>query len=34
MTYVHLDADKAKRIVAEHLVNGNIVKEYTIGYEE
>ena len=34
VTYVHLDADKAKRIVAEHLVNGNIVKEYTIGYEE
>ena len=34
VTYVHLDAEKAKRIVAEHLVNGNIVKEYTIGYEE
>ena len=34
VTYVHLDAEKAKRIVAEHLVNGNIVTEYTIGYYE
>ncbi len=34
VTYVHLDADKAKRIVAEHLVNGNVVTEYTIGYYE
>lgn len=34
VTYVHLTAEKAKRIVSEHLVNGNIVKEYTIGYEE
>ena len=31
VTYVHLDAEKAKRIVAEHLVNGNVVTEYTIG---
>ena len=34
VTYVHLYADKAKRIVAEHLVNGNVVTEYTIGYYE
>lgn len=34
VTYVHLDAEKAKRIVAEHLVNGNVVTEYTIGYYE
>jgi len=34
VTYVHLDADKARRIVAEHLVNGNVVTEYTIGANE
>ena len=31
VTYVKLDADKAKRIVEEHLVGGKIVSEYTIG---
>ncbi|MDD2494398.1 MAG: (2Fe-2S) ferredoxin domain-containing protein [Tissierellia bacterium] len=31
VTYVHIDAEKAKRIVAQHLVNGNVVKEYTVG---
>ena len=31
VTYVKLDADKAKRIVEEHLVGGKIVNEYTIG---
>ena len=31
VTYVKLDADKAKRIVEEHLVGGNVVNEYTIG---
>ena len=30
-TYVKLTADKAKRIVAEHLKNGRVVEEYTIG---
>ena len=34
VTYVKMDAEKAKRVVAEHLVNGNIVMEYTIGYYE
>ena len=34
VTYVKMDAEKAKRVVAEHLVNGNIVTEYTIGYYE
>ena len=34
VTYVKLNAEKAARIVAEHLVNGKIVTEYTIGYEE
>ena len=31
VTYVKLNADKAKRIVEEHLVGGKIVNEYTIG---
>ena len=31
VTYVHMDADKAKRVVEEHLVNGKVVTEYTIG---
>lgn len=33
-TYINLDADKVKRIVVEHLVNGHIVSEYTIGAAE
>ena len=31
VTYVKLNADKAKRIVEEHLVGGKVVNEYTIG---
>ncbi len=31
VTYVKLDAAKAKRIVEEHLVGGKVVNEYTIG---
>lgn len=34
VTYIHVDAEKAKRIVAEHIVNGNVIKEYTIGSVE
>lgn len=35
VTYVDINEDKAKRIVEEHIVNGKIVMEYTIGaYEE
>lgn len=30
-TYVKMTADKAKRVVAEHLMKGSIVTEYTIG---
>ena len=30
-TYVKLDAEKARRIVAEHIVNGKPVMEFTIG---
>jgi NADP-reducing hydrogenase subunit HndB len=31
VTYVKMTADKAARVVAEHLVNGKVVTEYTIG---
>ena len=28
--YVDLDADKIKRILNEHIINGNVVKEYAL----
>ncbi len=31
VTYVKMTAEKAKRVVAEHLNGGKIVEEYTIG---
>lgn len=31
VTYVHMTPDKVSRIVAEHIVNGRPVDEYTIG---
>ncbi len=31
VTYVKLDADKARKIVSDHIVNGKICTEYTIG---
>lgn len=31
VTYVKMTADKAKRVVAEHIKGGKIVAEYTIG---
>lgn len=31
VTYINIDAEKAKKIVAEHIVNNKVVKEYTIG---
>lgn len=31
VTYVEMTAEKAKRVVAEHIVNGKVVDEYTIG---
>lgn len=31
VTYVEMTAEKAAKIVNEHLVNGNVVTEYTIG---
>ncbi|ACM60397.1 hypothetical protein Calkro_1404 [Caldicellulosiruptor kronotskyensis 2002] len=34
VTYVKMTPEKVTRVVAEHLVNGKPVYEYTIGYEE
>lgn len=31
VTYVKMSAEKAVRVVNDHLVNGNVVNEYTIG---
>lgn len=31
VTYVKMDAEKAKKVVAEHLKGGKVVTEYTIG---
>lgn len=33
VTYIKVDANKAKRIVAEHLVNGNVCADLVIGTE-
>ena len=30
VTYVHIDPDKARNIIASHIVNGNICTEYMI----
>lgn len=34
VTYIFVDSRKAKRIINEHIINGKIVSEYTIGSEE
>ena len=34
VTYVKMTPEKARRVVAEHIVNGEIVSEYTIGAAE
>ena len=34
VTYVKMTADKVARIVGEHIINGNVVTEYTIGAAE
>ncbi len=31
VTYVKMTEDKARKIIADHIVNGNVVTEYTIG---
>lgn len=33
VTYIHVNPEKVKRIVLEHLVNDSVVREYTIGAE-
>ena len=33
VTYVHMTADKAKKVVEEHLKGGKIVAEYTVNAE-
>ncbi|MGL4338474.1 MAG: (2Fe-2S) ferredoxin domain-containing protein [Turicibacter sp.] len=30
-TYVHMTPEKAKRVVLEHLVNGQVIQEFAIG---
>jgi len=34
VTYVHLTPDKVAKIISDHVVNGNVVSEYTIGAYE
>ena len=34
VTYVHMNPEKVARVVAEHIVNGRPVVEYTIGATE
>ncbi len=34
VTYVKMTAEKAKKVVLDHVVNGKIVEEYTIGKAE
>ena len=34
VTYVHMTPEKVGRVVAEHIVNGRVVEEYTIGATE
>ena len=34
VTYVKVKPDMVSKIVTDHLVNGNVVNEYTIGYYE
>ncbi len=31
VTYVEMTADKAVKVVLDHIVNGEVVKEYTVG---
>ena len=33
-TYVKMDPEKARRVVAEHIVNKQVVNEFTIGANE
>ena len=33
-TYIKMNAEKAVRVINEHIVNGNVVAEFTIGAEK
>ena len=33
-TYIKMDASKAVRVINEHIVNGNVVAEFTIGADK
>jgi NADP-reducing hydrogenase subunit HndB len=32
VTYVHVDAERARQIIASHVMNGNPINEYTYSY--
>ena len=32
VTYVKVDAERARRIIASHILNGNVITEYTYSY--
>ncbi len=34
VTYVKMNEEKARKVIADHIVNGNIVTEFTIGAAE
>ena len=34
VTYVNVNPDMVGRIITDHIVNGKVVEEYTIGYHE
>lgn len=34
VTYVQMTEEKARRVIADHIVNGKVVTEYTIGAAE
>ena len=34
VTYIEMTEDKVAKVVAEHLVNGKVVAEYTVGAKE
>ena len=34
VTYIQVDSEKAKRIVSDHVVNGNVVTDYLISSED
>jgi len=34
VTYVQMDAEKARKVIADHIVNGKVVTKYTIGAVE